>query len=325
MLSSLSNIPSWSVGPIRLFYCRTCSVRAVLCVCASRLQAIERSSSSLSRLFDQSNSCPSFFLFFFFLPAILINSHLGALRVTAGWGFCVKQISFLSKLQCSISLAYWNAFSRVCLRTAVETFPDASLALEWQLFLTVINRGWGVERMSWSITNWFLKCCVKICKDYIEVCVFQSKGLLSPQYFSYYDNYMLQERIKWYKMPTGSSWQLFGDSEHRAICSRAANKLDLGHVGKGPNSLNIWIGLPLASTNTFSCNCRLWQILPSVCKSSANGELGSCSAYNWKNATSFSFFVSIAKVAFVAVVMSGTEFQALPHNMNMSEAFTNEL
>lgn len=176
----------------------------------------------------------------------------------------------------------------MCLCTAVETFPDALLALEWQLFLTAINRGEGGGTIgsigvSWSTTKLVSSNAVwKYACYYIVVWVFQSKGLLSPQYFSYYDNYMLQERIKWYKMPTGSSWQLFGDSEHRAICSRAANKLDLGHVGKGPNSLNIWTGLPLTFTNTFLCNCHLWQILPYICESSANREPSSCSAYSCK-------------------------------------------
>lgn len=143
---------------------------------------------------------------------------------------------------------------------------------------------------------------------------------------------MLQERIKWYKMPTGSSWQLFGDSEHRAICSRAANKLDLGHVGKGPNSLNIWTGLPLTSTNTFLCNCHLWQTLHSILKSSANSEMCSCSLYNWKRRVStlnqkivwivpnFSLFVSIATFDIGAVAIFGTEFQTLLHNVNIAIA-----
>lgn len=164
---------------------------------------------------------------------------------------------------------------------------------------------------------------MKICSYCIEVWVFQSKGLLSPQYFSYYDNYMLQERIKWYKMPTGSSWQLFGDSEHRAICSRAANKLDLGHVGKGPNSLNIWTGLLLTSTNTFLCNCHLWQILPSICESSDNSELCSCSAYNWKRQVSMMSQKNVRRVPHshflfrslrLLLLLFGIKIQALLYN-----------
>lgn len=85
----------------------------------------------------------------------------------------------------------------MCLCTVVETFPDAFLALEWQLFLTAINRGsnGNVGSPGPQLTGSPTAVC-KYAGYYIEVWVFQGKGLLSPQYFSYYDNYMLQERIK---------------------------------------------------------------------------------------------------------------------------------
>lgn len=75
----------WLWIPIWTMLYVVSSVCVEFCVCASGPQATEWTDSSLSRLFDQSDSSPYFL--FFFLPAILINSHLGALRVPAGGAF----------------------------------------------------------------------------------------------------------------------------------------------------------------------------------------------------------------------------------------------